>query len=279
MTAAEIRKRSRSNFGLAFLGLPRDQRHALNALYAFCRTVDDIVDEARDKDAARHELNRWRNTLDRIHRPSVYDSPLAHEVSEAVRLFPIQVDDLRWILDGVESDLTRTRYQTFEELLSYCDSVASVVGLCSMAIFGADRHRTAKYAFATGRALQLTNILRDVATDAKRGRIYLPQNDLEKFGYRERDLLRATYSPSFVELMAFEARRIQEFFLQAKFALSPEEQRQFPAAELMRRMYEALLARIVARNFQVFPKKLNVPASKKLAIAMSVWVPKLFKAA
>jgi phytoene synthase len=273
LNSAAVTKASGTNFSLAFWGLEKHRRAALEALYAFCRTVDDIVDRTRNPIAAAEELDRWRSILDRISRPSVFDPQIAKDLSEAAARFPIRVDDLRWIVDGVQMDLTKKRYSTFEELLSYCDGVASAVGLASMAIFGADRKETSLYAMATGRALQLTNILRDVGQDARMDRIYLPLADLERFGYGEKEILRSQYNDRFVALMRFEKERTETFYVEAEKALPAGERAKYPAAELMRRLYWALLAEIEARHFRVFGARVSVPKSRKLRIALAVWFP------
>jgi phytoene synthase len=277
LNSAAVTGSSGSNFSLAFWGLEKPRRAALEALYAFCRTVDDIVDRTRSPIGAAEELDRWRSILDRISRPSVFDPQIAKDLSEALARFPIRVDDLRWIVDGVQMDLTKKRYSTFEELLSYCDGVASAVGLASMAIFGADRKETSLYAMATGRALQLTNILRDVGADARMDRIYLPLADLERFGYGEREILRSQYNDRFVALMRFEKERAETFYVEAEKALPAGERAKYPSAELMRRLYWALLAEIGARQFRVFGARVSVPKSRKLRIALAVWFPHLLR--
>ncbi len=273
MNSSTILKKSRTNFSWAFWGLDRHKRAALVSLYAFCRTVDDIVDQTKNPVTAREALDHWRSILDRISRPSVFDPQIARDLSDALARFPIRVEDLRWIVDGVETDLTKKRYVSFEELLSYCDGVASAVGLASMAIFGGDRKETSAYAFATGRALQLTNILRDVGTDARMDRIYLPQADLERFGYGEREILRSQYNDRFVALMRFQKERAETFYVEAEKALSAKERRKYPAAELMRKLYWTLLRQIEARSYHVFGPRISLPKPRKLGIALSVWIP------
>ncbi len=268
-----------SNFSLAFLALSRHQKQALEALYAFCRTVDDIADEIEDPKRAKKELDRWKEILQRVGHPSVFDPPIAHELARALNRYPICRDDLEWILKGVERDLTQRRYQTFSELLEYCDAVASAVGLATLAIFGASRDQTLEYAKCTGRALQLTNILRDVASDGARDRIYLPLEDLERFSYREKDLLRGCYDSRFVELMKFESARAREFYQKATEVLPKGERKKLLAAEIMRRTYEALLRRIEQKNFNVFPGKIRVPAARKMMVVLSVFVPDWLKVA
>lgn len=278
MNSKEILKRSRSNFGLAFLVLPKEQREALSALYAYCRVIDDIVDESTNPKQAEVGLRRWHEILDRFPTPSVFDPVVAHELALAVKRFPIQMDDLRWILYGVETDLYKRRFSTCEELLIYCDGVASAVGFASMAIFGADRKETEAYTYATGRALQLTNIIRDVGADAKRGRIYLPLEDLERFGVKERNLLMGLYDDSFVELMRFQVNRAEEFYLAAESTLSVSLRKRFPAAEMMRKTYRLLLRRIEANRYNVFPKKIRVSRARKMAVWMSVCAPRVLGA-
>jgi 15-cis-phytoene synthase len=273
LNTAVILKKSGSNFSWAFWGLEKSRKEALLALYAFCRTVDDIVDQAKDAMAAQTELNRWRGILDRLSSPSVFDPPIARDLAIATQKFPIQSEDLYWIIDGVESDLMKKRYATFTDLLNYCDSVASAVGLATLAILNADRKSTYDYAFHTGRALQMTNILRDVGSDARLGRIYIPQEDLERFGYTERELLLSKYNDKFVRLMEHQRDRTLEFYRGAENALPAAERKRYPAAELMRKLYFALLRQIEAKRFNVFPTKVRVPRSKKLAIALSVWFP------
>ncbi len=273
MTSQEITRKSGSNFAWAFWGLSREQRDAISALYAFCRLVDDIVDETQSPHAAKAELKRWRGMLDRLSSPSSFDSPVAWDLAKACARFPIRHEDLSWIVDGVEADLTRKRYESFEELLEYCDAVAGAVGLASMAIFGGDREKTKAFALATGRALQLTNILRDVGVDAAKGRIYLPLEDLRRFDVREKNLLVQKYDERFVQLMAFEAERARQFYQQSREALPADERHRYPAAALMRKMYEALLDRIEGVEYRVFAQKVRIPPPKKFAIAMSVWVP------
>jgi len=271
--AQEITKNAKSNFAWAFVGLSKKQRKALQALYAFCRVVDDIVDEASDPEKARQDLRRWREILGRLSSPSGFDPPVAWDLSHACRDFPIRVEDLAWVIDGVEMDLKKSRYDEFEDLLEYCDAVASAVGFASISIFGAERESTHAYTLATGRALQLTNILRDVGVDAKLERIYIPLEDLKRFSLKEKDLLLHKYSDRFRDMMAFQCDRVRTFYRESEATLSKRERQAFPAAELMRRMYERLLDRIESEHFNVFPRKICVANPVKVAVAMSIWIP------
>ncbi len=277
-TICYARDRMKSNFSLAFLVLPKPQRKALTTLYRFCRTVDDIVDHAKEVGQAQVKLDHWKEVLERLPNPSLFDPIEAHQLAQTLRDFPIEREDLHWIIEGVETDLKKNRYQTFEELLTYCDGVASSVGLVCLAIFEADRRKTLPYAFAMGRALQLTNILRDIASDAQRGRIYIPLVDLERFGYRERHLLISIYDERFVELMKFQVNRVKTFYTQAKNSLSAKDRALLPACEIMRKTYESLLLRIEACQYNIFPKRIRISTARKMAVAMSVWAPRLLRA-
>src|SRR5438309_5601981 len=209
---ARLTRKSRSNFYYAFLTLPRPRREALYAVYAFCRTVDDIADLGGERGAApsaqRRELQRGRADVARCYEPgAVPDHPIALRLQTAVRAYTIPRAALEAIIDGVEMDLDRVAYETAADLYPYCYRVASAVGLCCIEIFGYSDPRAREYAVNLGIALQLTNILRDVQVDARAGRTYLPQADLRRFGVTAEDLRAGRYTPQFVQLMAFEAGR------------------------------------------------------------------------
>ncbi len=267
---SSLTKKSRSNFYYAFLFLPRAQREAMYAVYAFCRIVDDVVDLGGNPEVQRRELARWRREIARCFEGAP-DDPVAQRLAQVVKRFPIPRSALEAILDGVEMDLNYSRYETFEELYPYCHRVASAVGLCCIEIFGYSDPDSRQYAVNLGIALQLTNILRDVQPDAEGGRIYLPQEDLIRFGVSPDDLKRGRYTPAFGELMAFEARRARQFYDRAWAALPPRDARNLVAAEIMGRIYFALLQAIEARQFRVFGERVTLPVSRKLAIAVSCW--------
>src|SRR5215472_1274830 len=205
---SKLTRKSRSNFFYAFLCLPRPQREAIYAVYAFCRIVDDAVDVGHDRAVQRKELERWRGEIAEVFegRP---EHPAAQRLQEAVRRFRIPREALNEIIAGVEMDLDRSTYDTFEELYPYCYRVASAVGLCCIEIFGYTDVRARAYAVDLGVALQLTNIMRDVEPDARAGRVYLPQQDLKRFGVTGEDLAAGRYGPAFVQLM--EHRRFRVF--------------------------------------------------------------------
>ena len=202
--AARLTRKSRSNFYYAFLALPRRRRAALYAVYAFCRTVDDIADLGGERGSngadQRRELERWRRDVALCYEPGGRPAdPIASGLAQAVRAFAIPRDALLAIIDGVEMDLDQVRYETAEDLYPYCYRVASAVGLCCIEIFGYTDPRAREYAIKLGTALQITNIIRDVGADARAGRIYVPQEDLRKFGVTAEDLRAGQYTEEWVE--------------------------------------------------------------------------------
>lgn len=273
---ARLTRRSRSNFYYAFLTLPRPQREALYAVYAFCRTVDDLADlgptEGADPQALRRALVAWRREVAACYDPhTTPEHPIARRLAAAVRRFGIPRTALEAILDGVEMDLDPVRYERAEDLYGYCYRVASAVGLAAIEIFGYTDPRAREYAVNLGIALQLTNILRDVGVDAQAGRVYLPQADLRAFGVSEEDLRAGHYTPSFVALMERQAGRAHHFYRRARAAFPVADARSLVAAEVMGRIYFALLGQIEARRYQVFGERITVPARRKVAIALRCW--------
>ena len=267
---SRLTRKSRSNFFFAFLLLPRAQREAIFAVYAFCRIVDDTVDVGGDRAAQRAALERWRGEIARVFEGAP-EHPAAQRLQEVIGLFPIPRSALEEIIAGVEMDLDRSSYETFEALYPYCYRVASAVGLCSIAIFGHTDPRARDYAVNLGIALQLTNILRDVQPDARMGRVYLPQEDLRRFGVTAADLREGRYTPRFVELMTWEAARAHDYYARAWRALPLVDQRRLFAAEIMGYTYFALLRAMEARRFQVFGERVTVPALRRIGIALSCW--------
>jgi phytoene synthase len=259
-----------SNFYYSFLFLPSEQRDAILDVYAFCHEVDDLVDHPAPGTDPRGELDRWRRDID-----ALYDggSPSARAARLAPHLarFPLPRQAFLDILDGVAMDLEHDRYRTWEELRLYCRRVASAVGLLCIEIFGHRNPRSRDYAVELGLALQLTNILRDVEADARRGRIYLPGEDLENFGVTEEDVLQGRLSDSMRELLAFECQRARNHFFRAQNVLPPEDRMPLYAAEIMSRIYLLILERIEQRRFDVWGKRISVSGSRKALIAFSVW--------
>src|SRR5438309_489611 len=270
---ARLTRKSRSNFYYAFLTLPRPRREALYAVYAFCRTVDDIADLGGERGAApsaqRRELQRWREDVARCYEPgAVPDHPIALRLQTAVRAYTIPRAALEAIIDGVEMDLDRVAYETAADLYPYCYRVASAVGLCCIEIFGYTDPRARDYAVQLGTALQLTNIMRDVGVDARAGRVYVPRQDLKEYGVGEEDLIEGRYSDRFSRLMAHQASRARQFYAAARASYPRVDARSLVAAEIMGRIYYALLQEIERRRFRVFDARITVPAHRKVAIAL-----------
>ena len=269
--SSQVTRRSRSNFFFAFLALPRRRRDALYAVYAFCRTVDDIADLGSDPGVQRKELARWRADIARCYEGGALEHPLAHQLAAAVRDFGLPRAALEAIVDGCEMDLTHATYETAEDLDPYCYRVASAVGLCCIEIFGYTDPRARQYAVSLGMALQLTNIIRDVGADARNGRVYVPQADLRRFGVTSDDLRAGRYGEPFVALMAHQAARARAFYADARAAFPSVDARSLVPAEIMGRIYSALLEAIEARRFRVFDARVTLPARRKAAIALRCW--------
>ncbi len=268
----------RSNLALAFLCLAREKRADMNVFYTFCRVVDDIADSPalppEDKAAL---LNSWRNLIHRASDLTVAasrssDSPLlADGLRNLILRYQLNQEYLLDIITGVEMDLTGRRYDSFEQLRVYCYRVASVVGLVSIEIFGYHDEETKQYAVDLGLALQLTNIIRDVAVDLDNGgRIYLPLEDLERFGYTPADLRSRVYDKRFQALMAFEAKRAEDFYRSALAHLHPVDRRSMVAAEIMRAIYWRLLRTIQRGRYRVFERRFRLNTPHKLLVMLGV---------
>lgn len=266
---AAITRRSSSNFYYAFMLLPRWRRRALHAVYAFCRFVDDIADDGAVREPAAL-LERWRAELERVYGGAP-TRPVSRALADSARRFAIGRSYLEQFIAGVEMDLTRKRYQSFEELEHYCYRVASVVGLICIEIFGYRNPGARLYAEKLGIAFQLTNILRDVREDAARGRIYLPLEDLARFGVTEEEVLRGAHSERFERLMAFEAGRARDFYRAAERALPPEDRASLLTAEAMRLIYRAILRRIERSRYRVLDRRHRLSAPRKLLLVGRAW--------
>jgi phytoene synthase len=263
--AEQITQSSRSNLALALVALPRERRRDMTIFYAFCRLVDDLADSPENSpEKKRRELGAWKKA---IAGPAAGEPALAAEVRGIIRKHRIPVEHFYEIIAGVEMDIEPARYQTFEELRLYCYRVASAVGLASIEIFGCADPGSKPYAIDLGLALQLTNILRDVGQDhANGGRIYLPMEDLERFGYSPDDLAAGRYNERFLELMDFEAARALSFYESAAREMPAADRRALVAAEIMGKVYGRLLDRMRRDRFHVFEKRYSLPRLQKLAI-------------
>jgi phytoene synthase len=261
VNAAKITRDSKSNLALAFVALGRERRDDITIFYAFCRVIDDIADSTEATfETKANELRSWRKWI----RESAADEPeLARDVRGLYSKYAITPAMLDEIIDGVEMDLGRVRYQTFEDLRLYCYRVASAVGLVSIEIFGYRNAGCRDYAIQLGLALQMTNIIRDVGKDLRDGRIYLPEEDLVRFDYSEADLGARKYNDAFERLMEFESERAEEFFSRAATLLPREDRRSMVAAEIMASVYHALLRRMKKDRFRVFDKEYRLSKIQK----------------
>jgi len=266
---ARITRRSASNFYYAFILLPAAQRRALYAVYAFCRFIDNIADDELPREPAVM-LERWRRELDAVYA-GVPKHPISRALADSAARFNIPRRLFDEVIAGVEMDLARRRYATFEELRLYCYRVASAVGLVCIDIFGYRNPRTEVYAENLGIAFQITNILRDVREDAARGRIYLPLEDLARFNVTEEQILNCVYTPEFRALMEFEAGRARSFYAAAEESLPPEDRGSLLTAEAMRLIYGDILRRIVAADYRVFDYRCSLSASRKLFLVGRAW--------
>ncbi|MBI5502330.1 MAG: squalene/phytoene synthase family protein [Deltaproteobacteria bacterium] len=264
----EILARSGSSFATAFRVLPAEQRDALTAFYAFCRAVDDDVDESSDPAEAARRIGAWRRRIDRLEGAGAGE-PVAVCLAWAAERFGIERRHLHLILDGVETDLRPIRFETFELLYDYCYRVASAVGLvCVRVLAGAEAARAETYAELTGVAVQLTNVLRDVGEDSRLGRIYLPLEDLRVFGVGERDILFRLRTPEVEGLLRFQARRAADYDELAGAALPPDLRPRLFFAEALRATYRRLLERIEAEGLPVLERRVAVPVLERVAIAL-----------
>jgi phytoene synthase len=261
VNAAKITRDSKSNLALAFIALGRERRNDITVFYAFCRVIDDIADatETPPEEKAR-ALADWRRWL---RQSEANEDPIAGDLRAVMAKYSLTAPMLEEIIDGVEMDLRNVRYETFEELRVYCYRVASAVGLVSIEIFGYRNPACRDYAIQLGLALQMTNIIRDVGKDLSNGRIYLPREDLARFGYSEADLQQRKYNEPFLALMQFEAVRAEEFFAKAAAVLPREDRRSMVAAEIMASVYRALLERMKSDRFRVFDKEYRLSKMEK----------------
>lgn len=266
-----IAKESKSSFYYAFSLLEKPKREAMNTVYAFCRKTDDIVDDGNEPDELKYEkLRKWRNEFEKALRGNS-EIQLLNRLVVYIQQFNIPLDPFFELIAGVEMDLQRKRFLTFDDLSNYCYLVASTVGLICIEIFGYKNSSTKDYAVNLGKAMQLTNILRDVKKDYENGRIYLPLNDMQMFNYTEEDLKNKIYNPHFYNLMKFQAERAQYFFNKANESLQLEDKRSLFAARAMQHIYYRLLKKLEAENFDVINKNIKVNKVEKVSIALGVW--------
>jgi len=275
-----------TSFYYSFLVLPPKKRQAIIAVWDFCRAVDDAVDEVVPEDEwagglapeareqAERELARWREELAAVYERTPA-TPQGVSLQPWVREFNLPRRRFEELIDGVEMDLERTRYGTFAELEQYCRRVASAVGLVCVEIFGYRDPGVRVYAEQLGLALQLTNIIRDITADLRRGRIYLPIEDLERFGVDEEDLGMGEATPHVVALLRFECERARAFYQRAAEALPAADVRSLLAAEIMGAIYFEILRRIEQGGYDVFSARVRVPRLRRALIALRLWMATL----
>jgi phytoene synthase len=262
---------SGSSFYYSFLFLPHERRRAITALYAFCREVDDTVDNATDESLARIKLAWWRTEIS-----SMFNGTPTHPVTQAMQphlaAFRIHEEHLLAIVDGMEMDLNQSRYLDYPGLQRYCWHVAGVVGILSASIFGVTDPQTLKYAEKLGLAFQLTNIIRDVGEDARKGRIYLPVNELQQFGVTAADILGARHNDKFEALMRFQAERAQKVYDEALALLPKQDRRAQRPGLMMAAIYRTLLVEIERDNFHVLTQRISLTPLRKLWLAWKTYV-------
>lgn len=262
---------SGSSFYYSFLFLPPERRRAITALYAYCREVDDIVDEAHEPAVARAKLDWWRSEIGRLYAGAP-EHPVSRALAPFLGTYRIGREQLLLVLEGMAMDLGQNRYLDFADLARYCHNVAGVVGELAAGIFGVTDERTLEYARQLGLALQLTNILRDIGEDARRGRVYLPLEDLQRFGVKVADLLDGRYVDGYLPLLRFQAQRARAAYARALAALPPADRRAQRPGLIMGAIYSTLLDEIEREGFRVLHQRVALTPLRKLWIAWRTWI-------
>jgi phytoene synthase len=269
-----------TNFYYSFLVLTPSRRKAIVAVWDFCRAIDDAVDEMpsdspADQAAASERLEDWRREIGRCFAGTP-ETPQGRALEPWIGRFKLPQRPLEDLIDGVSMDIGRRRYKTFGELYQYCYRVASTVGLVCVQIFGCEEASSRDYAVDLGVALQLTNILRDVPADLAQGRLYIPLDEMERFGCSEEALKATPRAAPVKALLAFQGTRAAEYYARASRNVSREESRRLVAAEIMSAIYHAILVEIRKRDYDVFTEKVSVPRPRRALIALRVWARVMF---
>jgi len=263
----EIVARSGSSFTASFMFLPERKRHAIKTFYAFCRELDDGVDRAEDRESALACVSFWKAEMDRIHRSGSL-TPLGEEIDEMVHGHDLSLENFDLMIEGVEMDIVRSRYETFEDLYGYCYRVASSVGFVCCEIMGASGGSIMRYAELTGIGVQLTNILRDVAEDAAMGRIYLPLEDLRRFGVGEKQVMEGASSEEMLRLLRFEGVRAAECFKLGQGVLTSVDAARVYFCHLLSGTYMAILKELMSADFGLGRPKVKVSTGRKLSMGL-----------
>ena len=263
---------SGSSFYYSFVFLPKEKREAITALYAFCREVDDIADECTDLNIAKTKLAWWRNEIRNLYQGSP-QHPVSKALANPIERYQLSEEHFLEIIDGMEMDCDQNRYGSFKELQLYCYRVASVVGLLSASIFGYSNRATLKYAHDLGMVFQLTNIIRDVGEDARRGRIYLPLDEIAQAGLTEHDILHGVESEKAKALLEFQIERAETFYDKALRALPPEDTKAQKTGLMMAAIYRTLLREIKADGAEkVLNSKTSLGGLRKIWLALRTWL-------
>ncbi len=265
-----VTKAEAKNFYYAFVTLPKPRRLAIYAAYAFCRLCDDIADEELPVEEKLRQLHEVENALDQAKNGSpegyVYEA-LAHAVAE----YAIPWEDLIEVIRGVEMDLTISRYETFDDLRSYCYRVASVVGLICIQVCGYSDPKAREYAIDLGLAMQLTNILRDIKEDSEIGRVYLPQEELARFGYSEEQLMAGEINENFTKFMEFQVARARNYFEKGKRLLKLLPMRTRACPSVLGGIYSHVLDHIEDNGYDVYERRISLPSREKLFLTVRLW--------
>jgi phytoene synthase len=262
---------SGSSFYYSFLFLPPERRRAITALYAFCREVDDVVDETNELQVAAAKLAWWRAEIDGLYARKP-QHPVTKALAPFIEKYSLPKEQLGEIIDGMEMDLTQTRYLDWPGLERYCYRVAGVVGLLAARIFGCSEARTLEYARDLGIAFQLTNIIRDVGEDARKNRIYLPMDELKRFEVPAADILNGRHTPQFTALMQFQDQRARGYYERAFAALPASERRAQRPGLIMAAIYKTLLDEIRRDGFHVLTQRISLTPLRKFWIAWRTWI-------
>jgi phytoene synthase len=262
---------SGSSFYYSFLFLPAERRRAITALYAFCREVDDAVDEPSDQGVAQTKLAWWRSELAQLYAGNP-QHPVTRALAPSVKPYGLSHERLNEIIDGMEMDLRQSRYLDFTGLRLYCHRVAGVVGLLAASIFGYSKPQTLDYAERLGLAFQLTNIIRDVGEDARNNRIYLPMDEMKQFDVTAADILNARHTGNFERLMQFQGARAEKLYQEAYELLPDEDRRAQRPGLIMAAIYRTLLDEIRKDGFKVLSQRTALTPTRKLWIAWKTWV-------
>ncbi len=267
----ELTRRSGSNFYYSFRLLPREKREAMFAVYAYCREIDDVVDGDAPRSEKLEIIEWWRREVEECFAGKPHH-PISRAILASHERFPLPRRHFEDLLDGFEMDATRNRYATFEDLQQYCFRVASAVGLICIEIFEYQDKWAREYAEKLGKALQITNILRDVPVDLERNRVYLPEEDMARFGVSEADLRAGKMTPQIRSLFEFEWNRAGEFFRECGPDRLGKDRTNFFPAEIMGAIYQCLWREIRRRGFDVFGERIRISSVRKMEIALRVYL-------